>query len=192
MVCVDLSGNGGACSPTTSTRGKGRLCSQLGKRRTALRRRRFACRRRCAPRGRSRGGLVSLLIAFTCRRRRGSMAPGRSFLGLRSAKGGASANGRAPSVIALENVAGVLTCKKGADFAAICAALHGLGYRFAALAIDAAQFLPQSRPRVCLSLFIAAHRRRVGQSRPNLRSWPIGYGGAALEPSRLNLRLRLP
>ena len=63
--------------------------------------------------------------------------------------------GRAPRLIVLENVAGVLTSKGGADFAAICAALQGLGYRFGALTIDAAHFLPQSRPRV----FIVAIRR---------------------------------
>jgi DNA (cytosine-5)-methyltransferase 1 len=55
--------------------------------------------------------------------------------------------GRPPRAIALENVAGVLTSKGGADFAAICKALQGLGYRFGALTIDAAHFLPQSRPR---------------------------------------------
>ena len=59
-----------------------------------------------------------------------------------------AAQGRAPRVIALENVGGALTSRSGADFAAICAALQGLGYRFGALTIDAAHFLPQSRPRV--------------------------------------------
>jgi DNA (cytosine-5)-methyltransferase 1 len=61
---------------------------------------------------------------------------------------GLAADGRAPRLIALENVAGVLTSKGGADFAAICGALQRLGYRFGALTIDAAHFLPQSRPRV--------------------------------------------
>ena len=45
-------------------------------------------------------------------------------------------------------MAGALTSRKGADFAAICAAMQNLGYRFGALTIDAAHFLPQSRPRV--------------------------------------------
>jgi DNA (cytosine-5)-methyltransferase 1 len=65
-----------------------------------------------------------------------------------------AAQGRAPRLIVLENVAGVLTSKGGADFVAICAALRGLGYRFGALTIDAAHFLPQSRLRV----FIVAIR----------------------------------
>ena len=57
-------------------------------------------------------------------------------------------DGRAPKLIALENVGGTLTSKGGADFTAIAGALHRLGYRFGALTIDAAHFLPQSRPRV--------------------------------------------
>ena len=58
--------------------------------------------------------------------------------------------GRAPKIIALENVLGALTSKGGADFTALCRALDGLGYRFGALTIDAAHFLPQSRPRLFL------------------------------------------
>lgn len=56
--------------------------------------------------------------------------------------------GRAPRMIALENVYGVLTSHRGADFVAICAALGGAGYRFGAMVIDARLFVPQSRPRV--------------------------------------------
>ena len=78
-----------------------------------------------------------------------------AFWGFCSTMRALAAQGRAPRLIVLENVAGVLTSKGGADFAAICAALQGLGYRFGALTIDAAHFLPQSRPRV----FIVAIRR---------------------------------
>ncbi len=63
-------------------------------------------------------------------------------------------DGRAPAVVALENVCGALTSHGGADFGAIGAALAGAGYRFGALVIDAARFVPQSRPR----LFIVAVR----------------------------------
>lgn len=56
--------------------------------------------------------------------------------------------GRAPQVIALENVVGVLTSNRGSDFAAIGSALVEAGYKFGALVIDARMFLPQSRPRV--------------------------------------------
>ena len=60
--------------------------------------------------------------------------------------------GRAPRLLAFENVCGTLTSHDGKDFAAICDALAQEGYRYGALVIDAALFLPQSRPR----LFIVA------------------------------------
>ncbi|WP_363346984.1 DNA cytosine methyltransferase [Methylocystis echinoides] len=67
------------------------------------------------------------------------------------------AEGRGPKTIVLENVCGALTSHKGKDFQSICAALAEAGYRFGALVIDAALFLPQSRPR----LFIIAVRNDV-------------------------------
>jgi DNA (cytosine-5)-methyltransferase 1 len=60
------------------------------------------------------------------------------------------AQGRAPRAIGFENVTGLLTSHGGRDFEALCAALAGRGYRFGALEIDAALFLPQSRPRFFL------------------------------------------
>ncbi len=68
-----------------------------------------------------------------------------------------NAEGRAPSVIVIENVVGLLTSRGGEDFAALCRALAAQGYRFGALEIDAAHFLPQSRPRV----FVVATRLQV-------------------------------
>jgi DNA (cytosine-5)-methyltransferase 1 len=65
------------------------------------------------------------------------------------------AENRAPRVIALENVLGAVTSKGGGDFIAICGALRDIGYRVGALILDAASFLPQSRPRV---FFIALDR----------------------------------
>jgi DNA (cytosine-5)-methyltransferase 1 len=62
--------------------------------------------------------------------------------------------GRAPRLIALENVLGLLTANGGADFAALARALADLGYRVGALTIDAAHFVAQSRPR----LFVVALR----------------------------------
>lgn len=70
------------------------------------------------------------------------------------------AEGRAPATIVLENVCGALTSHGGKDFESICKALAGEGYRFGALVIDAALFLPQSRPR----LFIVAVREDVAVS----------------------------
>ncbi len=62
------------------------------------------------------------------------------------------AEGRQPSMIALENVCGAITSNKGRDFAELISAVGRLGYRVGGLVIDAAHFVPQSRPR----LFILA------------------------------------
>ena len=59
--------------------------------------------------------------------------------------------GRAPRTIVLGNVYGALTSRGGADFAAIGNALAEAGYCFGAVVIDAALFVPQSRPRVFFS-----------------------------------------
>jgi DNA (cytosine-5)-methyltransferase 1 len=62
--------------------------------------------------------------------------------------------GRAPDQIVIENVTGLFTSHGGADFTALCRALNSRGYQFGALEIDAAAFVPQSRPRV----FVIASR----------------------------------
>ncbi len=59
---------------------------------------------------------------------------------------------RGPRMIVLENVIGTLTSHDGKDFSAIADALHVAGYSFGAVVIDAALFVPQSRPR----LFVVA------------------------------------
>lgn len=58
------------------------------------------------------------------------------------------AEGRPPRVVALENVCGALTSHSGHDFAAIGNALSQARYNFGALVLDAALFVPQSRPRL--------------------------------------------
>jgi len=65
---------------------------------------------------------------------------------------------RAPKMIVLENVCGTLTSHAGKDFEAICNAIQEAGYRVGALVVDAALFVPQSRPR----LFIICVRNGVG------------------------------
>ena len=60
--------------------------------------------------------------------------------------------GRAPPLIVLENVLGTLSENGGADFTALCRAVAGLDYDLGSVVIDAADLLPQSRPR----LFIIA------------------------------------
>ncbi len=67
------------------------------------------------------------------------------------------AESRGPDVIALENVTGALTSHGGRDFAAICSRFHEAGYAYGALVVDAALFLPQSRPR----LFVVGARKSL-------------------------------
>ncbi len=54
--------------------------------------------------------------------------------------------GRQPDVVVLENVCGALTSHGGADFRSLIIALGAEGYRSGAIVIDAALFVPQSRP----------------------------------------------
>jgi DNA (cytosine-5)-methyltransferase 1 len=56
--------------------------------------------------------------------------------------------GRAPKLIVLENVCGTLTSHGGKDFSAICTTFAKAGYYFGAVVMDAAHFVPQSRPRL--------------------------------------------
>jgi DNA (cytosine-5)-methyltransferase 1 len=56
--------------------------------------------------------------------------------------------GRAPKVIVIENVVGLLTTNAGVGFRSVARSLAKLDYRFGALVIDARWFVPQSRPRV--------------------------------------------
>ncbi|MFO6466247.1 DNA cytosine methyltransferase [Jannaschia sp. KMU-145] len=77
--------------------------------------------------------------------------------------------GRAPKIIALENVVGTLTSHGGSDFQAICRVLKELGYRFGAFVADAALFVPQSRPR----LFVIAVHNSV--------TIPLGLQGSSPE-----------
>lgn len=87
---------------------------------------------------------------------RGGLEAGRSgaFWGFWRLIQGLADQDRAPRVIVLENVIGLLTSGEGRDFAAVCAAMVQAGYRVGALEMDAAHWLPQSRPR----LFVVAMR----------------------------------
>ena len=61
---------------------------------------------------------------------------------------GLVADGRAPKMVAVENVCGALTSHGGKDFEAMCRTFADAGYRFGALVINADLFVPQSRPRL--------------------------------------------
>jgi DNA (cytosine-5)-methyltransferase 1 len=93
--------------------------------------------------------------------------------------------GRAPRMLVIENVVGTITSRHGRDFEAICRSLHVLGYVFGALTIDAAHFLPQSRPR----LFIVAVRKDVSISRSLIADEPgSAWASAALCKAHAALR----
>lgn len=66
---------------------------------------------------------------------------------------GLRVEGRAPRMIVLENVRGMITSHQGRDFAAVCESLAQEGYRYAPLLVDAQLFLPQSRPRLFVVAF---------------------------------------
>lgn len=89
---------------------------------------------------------------------RAGLAGGRSsaFFGFWRLIQELNAEGRAPRVVVIENVVGLLTSHGGADFTSLCQALADEGYSFGALEIDAARFVPQSRPRV----FVVAVRAK--------------------------------
>jgi DNA (cytosine-5)-methyltransferase 1 len=115
---------------------------------------------------------------------RAGLSGGRSsaFFGFWRLVEALAAEGRAPRAIVVENVGGLLTSHGGRDFAALGEALAAQGYRFGALEIDAAAFLPQSRPRV----FVVATREAppsglVGESPFHTRA--VKAAAAALPPS---------
>ena len=61
--------------------------------------------------------------------------------------------GRGPEMIVLENVCGTLTSHGGKDFTTICNAIREGGYSMGGVIVDAALFVPHSRPRlfvICL------------------------------------------
>lgn len=94
---------------------------------------------------------------------RGGLEARRSgaFWGFWRLMQGLDAQGRGPRIVVIENVVGLLTSGHGGDFAAVCTALVKAGYRVGALEMDAALWLPQSRPR----LFIVAMRGEEGPTR---------------------------
>lgn len=58
------------------------------------------------------------------------------------------AQNRAPQAVILENVTGLLTSHNGHDIRVVLDMLSGLGYGLDLLLLDAAYWLPQSRPRL--------------------------------------------
>jgi len=78
---------------------------------------------------------------------------------------------RNPPIIALENVAGLITSHNGHDLTNLISSLAAADYRVGAVLVDGAYFVPQSRPR----LFIVAVARGV--------AIPKGISGRVPNPS---------
>lgn len=87
---------------------------------------------------------------FSLAGQRAGLEGGRSsaFFGFWQLVESLNREGRAPKTIVIENVVGLLTSHKGADFRALCEALAREDYWFGAIEVDAIRFVPQSRPRV--------------------------------------------
>lgn len=90
---------------------------------------------------------------------RGGLAAPRSgaFFGFHRLLAQLQSEGRAPPLVVIENVTGLISSRAGADLETLCAHLIGLGYQVGAVEIDAAAFVPQSRPRA----FIIASRPAI-------------------------------
>ncbi len=95
-----------------------------------------------------------------------------------------AAEGRAPRTIVIENVVGLFTSHGGLDFEAVCVALAGAGYRFGALEIDAAAYVPQSRVRCVIIATLDDPRGLTG---PSGESRAVAEARAAL-PAELKAR----
>jgi DNA (cytosine-5)-methyltransferase 1 len=113
---------------------------------------------------------------------RGGLEAGRSgaFWGFWRLMQGLVPEGRGPRVVVLENVIGLLTSGHGRDFAAVCAAMAQAGYTVGALEMDAACWLPQSRPR----LFVVAIKGEAPRAG--------GPGGPFHSPRLIAAHARLP
>lgn len=81
-----------------------------------------------------------------------------------------ASTGRAPKIVALENVLGTLTSHAGKDFNTICQVLAKANYQYGALVINASLYVPQSRPR----LFIVGVRDDVTIPSALLSPEPLG------------------
>lgn len=103
------------------------------------------------------------------------------FWGFHRLMAGLRAEGRAPPLVAIENVCGLYSARGGRDLAALLNALVDLGYRPGALVIDAAAFAPQSRPRLFVIALdaAAAPPEALAAASPDPRWSPPGLVEAA-------------
>jgi DNA (cytosine-5)-methyltransferase 1 len=107
---------------------------------------------------------------------------------------GLRAEGKAPKLIVIENVTGLLTSHGGKDFDAICDALACGGYRFGAVVIDAALFVPQSRERVFIIAVDEGLDRPAGifTTTPSLPFYPKALVAALCRQKAASVWFNLP
>jgi DNA (cytosine-5)-methyltransferase 1 len=111
-----------------------------------------------------------------------------AFWGLQVLLAGLGRERRAPRCVVLENVCGLLTSNGGRDFATVCKALTDLDYSVGAMVIDAALFVPQSRPRLFI-LAVAGEAALAGATteRPDPMWHPRSLADADL-PAQVRAR----
>lgn len=90
---------------------------------------------------------------------------------------GMAQQGRAPQLVTLENVLGWITSRGGHDFRAVIETLNSLGYVCDAVVLDAAWFVPQSRPRVFVIGRLGGH--------PLMSLHPFDVEPSRVRPSKL-------
>jgi DNA (cytosine-5)-methyltransferase 1 len=102
---------------------------------------------------------------------RGGLAAARSgaFFGFWRLMESLSDAGRAPRLVVIENVAGLLTSNGGADFCAIVERMAARGYFVSALLLNASSFVPQSRPRLFI---VGAATDALGAPQPSIAAIP--------------------
>src|SRR6185437_9566733 len=101
-----------------------------------------------------------------------------SFLPFWSLMRQLAAESRAPRIVVLENVTGALTARGGADFTTLVQLLADAGYQAGCLVIDAARFLPQSRPRLFVVAVSGRAPAHLIQSGPSGAWHPAGLRAA--------------
>ena len=102
-----------------------------------------------------------------------------------------TSDNRAPDLVAIENVTGLITSHGGADFRRIIECFAASGYDVSGAVIDAAHFLPQSRRR----LFLVASRAdaEIWRSAPTEQFAPVSLQRAvAALPNALRDSWRWP
>ena len=119
--------------------------------------------------------------------------------GMRAARSGAvfslwrhvetlARRGAHPRIIALENVAGLLTSNNGSDFETVITLMAKAGYRATACILDASRFTPQSRPRLFILAFAPEIAPPAARAPMEETTPPALQAAAASLPAKVRAR----